>query len=634
MTINVNDGGSWKPVKQLYVKEGGVWKEVREAYIKQDDNWKQTYNTVETFEILVSIWGGRGITTAGGGGPGFGGKTDLLCRAPLDATFAWALGSGDYLNTNGLPGFNRGGAPRQTDGKLGGCGGGSSAWKVNGTVVCVAGGGGSGGQGQNVDYYSAGGRGGNYNNQGETAQDVTDGTGSVLPGGIGGSGFNNGGEGVKGNSDRFPGGVAFGGSSGGGGNGLSGGGVRGGQNAAAGGGGGGGYLLGGNSGGSLGATSWIPANNTPSNFNQGGIEFKVVETGKTVRYNGVREANDPVEGSSTVADLIKEIPTVKSSGFISGDNSIGGTISYNVATFNGYPTPAVTWEWLADSQVVQSGGTTYLIKDDDANKILLVRATATNFAGSASDNSNSITVGRLPYSQNVTFYSNTTWTVPAGVSTIRVTCYGGATSASGNSARGGITRATFNVLSGETFRMTFFGGGPGWGFGEVADGSSGGGSAVAIGLDTGSTLDQSTLYMIAGGAGGSAPAGEGGAGGGDSADGGRGSNAPGGGNQSSGGAGGGIYGGTSDRPGLPGSALKGGEASSAKPGNCGERGGSAAGGGSGWFGGGSVSGDCGPGDRASGGGGSSRIQIPGSRNPNVLENSKGSSNDGRVYIEF
>ena len=627
MTINVNDGGSWKPVKQLYAKEGGVWKEVREAFIKQDGNWKQTYNTVETFEILVSVWGGKGITTANGGGAAYGGKTDLLCRSPLDATFSWVLGSGDYLNLQGLPGYNRGGGARVSSGKTGGCGGGSSAWKVNGVVVCVAAGGGSGGQGDGVNYYSAGATGGNYNNPGGTAQNVTDATGQILPGGVGGSAGLSGGDGTKGDSTTFPGGVSFGGSSGGGG------GVRGGQNAAAGGGGGGGYLVGGNGGGSLAGVTWVPADNTPSNFSQGGIEFKVVATGKTIRYNGIREANDPVQGDITVADLIKETPTAKSSGLISGDNSIGSTISYTQATFNGYPEPTVTWQWLVDSQIVQNGGITYLIKEADANKILLVRATATNFAGSVSSDSNSITVGRVPYSQNVTFRSSTIWTVPAGVSTIRVTCKGGTSSASGNTSSGGTTKATFNVISGEKYRVDFLGGGGSWNVGDSSGQSSGGGSASAIGPDLGTTLTQSTLYMVSGGGGGCYPGGSGGNGGGDNAQGGKGSNAPGGGSQGSGGQGGSPYGGNSERPGGDGGPLSGGSGSEAKNGVCGDGGGSSAGGGGGWFGGGGVSGDCG-GGRASGGGGSSRIQIPGGRNPSTLENSQGTSSEGLVYIEF
>ena len=109
MTIDVKDGGSWKSVKQLFVKNGGVWKEIQEAYVKENGVWKQFYAPpVETVDILVSIWGGKGKTTSNGGGAAFGGKTDLLCKAPLDATFSWYLGSGDYENPDGCPGFKIG----------------------------------------------------------------------------------------------------------------------------------------------------------------------------------------------------------------------------------------------------------------------------------------------------------------------------------------------------------------------------------------------------------------------------------------------------------------------------------------------------------------------------------------------
>ena len=641
MTFQVYDGGIWKLVNSFAVKDAGTWKPVQNAYVKDAGIWKQFYSAVTTYEILVSYWGGKGNTTDNPGtGGAFGGKTDLLCRAPLDATFSWVLGSGGYATSSGQgpPGFNRGGAPRQTGGRSGGIGGASTAWSVNGTVVGIAGGGGSGGQGVNVDFYSAGGQGGNYNNQGGTALSVTDGTGTVLPGGVGGSGFNNGGDGVKGDSAVFPGGVAFGGSSGGGGNGLTGGGTRSGQNAAAGGGGGGGYLLGGNSGGFLGNVSWVPATNTPSTFGQGGIQFTVVATGAVFRYDATGQPNDAITGSITVSNLIKIVPSVASAGVLSGGQAIGSTLTYTPTQYNGFPPPDISWVWYADGAPFQTGGLTYVTTLADANKLVFVRSTATNFAGSASNDSNSVTVGRAPYSQSTTLLGNATWSVPAGVTTIRVTCSGGGTTASGNSANGGTTKATLNATSGETFQINFFGGGPSWGYGDSGSGSSGGGSAPAFGLYTGSTLDQSTLYMIAGGAGGSAPCSGGGNGGGDSGNGGGGPRifeAPGGGTQSEGGVGGRPYGGdNSDRPGGAGGPLSGGRGSEAKTGRCGDYGGSSSGGGAGWFGGGGVSGDCGPGNNGSGGGGSSRIQIPGGRNPVTLENSQGSSFTASVIIEY
>jgi len=45
MTINVKDGGQWKPAKQVFVKDNGVWKEVKQIFNNQGGSWKNSYSS-------------------------------------------------------------------------------------------------------------------------------------------------------------------------------------------------------------------------------------------------------------------------------------------------------------------------------------------------------------------------------------------------------------------------------------------------------------------------------------------------------------------------------------------------------------------------------------------------------------
>lgn len=251
-----------------------------------------------------------------------------------------------------------------------------------------------------------------------------------------------------------------------------------------------------------------------------------------------------------------------------------------------------------------------------------------------SDWSSTITFGiegYLPPLSNgsVTYYSATTWTVPSRISKIRITAGGSiggqATQrAQPSGASGGIIITEFNVIPGETFRISDHSGGSAGQF------SGAGGGVLSFGLDTGSTLTQSTLWLVSGGGGGAQPysGGDdtpgGGAGRGGSPEGSpspinEGNNRGGGygGTQSSGGTGG--DGPQYASPATPGSALLGGNSGGSPL---------AGGGGSGWYGGG---GGGGGNFEGAGGGGSARIQIPTPRSATTPTNQKGGNFGGR-YI--
>jgi hypothetical protein len=253
----------------------------------------------------------------------------------------------------------------------------------------------------------------------------------------------------------------------------------------------------------------------------------------------------------------------------------------------------------------------------------------------------------------VTFTTNGTWTVPENIGYLKVTANGGI-----SGANGGTVQCTFRVTPGETFRISNHSGG---------DGVPRGANTLSFGLDTGSALTQSTLWIIAGAGGGSGRRGQfsgscpndglGGSGGGDTGvpgtgasyagcypSGGGGGSPSGGGTQSAGGSGSFMTAYPGEQAGS-GSALQGGNASSLEPGT------PAGGGGSGWYGGGggttSVPNGGNPSTSASGGGGgSSRIQIPSPRSAQILENSQGTwsssspgyssptYNSGRIFIEY
>lgn len=81
-TITVNDSGTWKDAKEIFVKDSGVWKAVKEVHVKDAGVWKkafpesgtQAYSTAGTYSFVVP----NGIysltmpylVAAGGGGGG------------------------------------------------------------------------------------------------------------------------------------------------------------------------------------------------------------------------------------------------------------------------------------------------------------------------------------------------------------------------------------------------------------------------------------------------------------------------------------------------------------------------------------------------------------------------------------
>ena len=196
MTINVNDGGSWKEVKGLYVKEGGVWKEVKEGYVKEGGVWKQTYKPgpVNEYRYDFTLY-----AAAGGSGwrsPGGRGGAVSLSFYPLTGKGSQVISIVVASPQQSVPpnrersnGAGSGGSSADPDlvrGHWGGMGGGASAISVGGTLVAVCGGGGGGGGGDNTS--GRGGDGASPNNLKTDGDSGGSHDGNLGPGTPGGQG--------------------------------------------------------------------------------------------------------------------------------------------------------------------------------------------------------------------------------------------------------------------------------------------------------------------------------------------------------------------------------------------------------------------------------------------------------------
>lgn len=63
---------------------------------------------------------------------------------------------------------------------------------------------------------------------------------------------------------------------------------------------------------------------------------------------------------------------------ISGDTSLGSTLTTTPGTWTGYPTPTLSYSWEADGTPVGTNSPTYVIQDDDVGKMIRVTVRGTN----------------------------------------------------------------------------------------------------------------------------------------------------------------------------------------------------------------------------------------------------------------
>lgn len=120
-------------------------------------------------------------------------------------------------------------------------------------------------------------------------------------------------------------------------------------------------------------------------------------TVKATASNDIGTA-DATSNSVTVSGTA---PQPTSNGTLSGNTAEGSTLTYTAATFSGNPTPAISWEWQRDGSTFKNGGNQYTTTSTDADKVITVKATGSNAAGSASATSNGIKI--VPKPTTVTF---------------------------------------------------------------------------------------------------------------------------------------------------------------------------------------------------------------------------------------
>lgn len=69
---------------------------------------------------------------------------------------------------------------------------------------------------------------------------------------------------------------------------------------------------------------------------------------------------------------------------LSGDPSVGSTLTCNIGTWIGEPTPSFSRQWLRNGTSISGAtGATYELVEDDGGKNISVRVTATNSQGTA-----------------------------------------------------------------------------------------------------------------------------------------------------------------------------------------------------------------------------------------------------------
>lgn len=87
----------------------------------------------------------------------------------------------------------------------------------------------------------------------------------------------------------------------------------------------------------------------------------------------------PVAGIASVGPPAASAPPT-----IVGAVNAGASVARGAGVWTGNPPPGVTWEWLLNDGLVQSGGDNYVIPADASGKTLKLRETATNPIGSSS----------------------------------------------------------------------------------------------------------------------------------------------------------------------------------------------------------------------------------------------------------
>jgi len=82
---------------------------------------------------------------------------------------------------------------------------------------------------------------------------------------------------------------------------------------------------------------------------------------------------------------------------VSGDGLVGGQLTCDPGAWEGIPSPEFTYQWKRNGVVISGAtGSTYTTVEDDAAQQVSCTVTATNFRGSASKDSNSVTIGTQP----------------------------------------------------------------------------------------------------------------------------------------------------------------------------------------------------------------------------------------------
>ena len=96
-SLNVNDGGTFKEVKEVFVKDSGVWKQVNEVYAKTAGTWELIFGV--TYVSLSGLQTNYNLATA------------LGITAPTIVSITVAAGTNFVSTSNTVPAFDVGSLP-------------------------------------------------------------------------------------------------------------------------------------------------------------------------------------------------------------------------------------------------------------------------------------------------------------------------------------------------------------------------------------------------------------------------------------------------------------------------------------------------------------------------------------------
>jgi len=102
IATNINDSGTWRKAKKIFINDGGTWLPIKKAWVNDVGTWRQVFSGNELDGILVSY--NTGADAGFGYGGGYGSMTpEYISSGPLVYVLADLYYAGATLILAGFP---------------------------------------------------------------------------------------------------------------------------------------------------------------------------------------------------------------------------------------------------------------------------------------------------------------------------------------------------------------------------------------------------------------------------------------------------------------------------------------------------------------------------------------------------